>query len=189
MASRLPANRTDRLPARRTSLVRRVPDQTETAGPVLDQSLMRQVIESLWMPAELGEDEQLIRITSAIRQVEEIRPRDGLEGMLAAQMVATHNAAMECLRRANIQGQTSQGRDQNLRQAIRLLNLYTQQMAALNKHRGKGQQTVVVEHRMVGADCTGHLSAQGGPVRAIPAATLPDAAEPKGGRCSSTGEE
>src|SRR3954453_19069219 len=38
------------------------------------------------------------------------RPADPLEGMLAAQMVAVHDAAMSCLRRANVPGQTFEAR-------------------------------------------------------------------------------
>src|SRR4051812_47248380 len=38
--------------------------------------------------------------------VKGIGPRDVVEGMLAAQMVATHEAAMECLRRAALAEQT-----------------------------------------------------------------------------------
>jgi hypothetical protein len=34
----------------------------------------------------------------------------------------------------------------NLKHAAKLMALYTQQLAALDKHRGKGQQKVTVEH-------------------------------------------
>ena len=33
-----------------------------------------------------------------------------------------------------------------LKHAHKLMTLYTQQLATLNKHRGKGQQNVTVEH-------------------------------------------
>ena len=38
-----------------------------------------------------------------------IGPQDELEGMMAAQLLATHNAAMECYRRAMIAEQNSRG--------------------------------------------------------------------------------
>jgi hypothetical protein len=66
--------------------------------------------------------------------------------LLAAQMVATHSAAMECLCRAMLEEQTFEGRDQNLKHATKLLGLYTRQLEALDKHRGKGQQKITVEH-------------------------------------------
>jgi hypothetical protein len=36
-----------------------------------------------------------------------IEPQDEMEGMIAAQLIATHNATMECYRRAMIAEQTS----------------------------------------------------------------------------------
>lgn len=80
-----------------------------------------------------------------------IAPRNEMEGMLAAQMVSTHNAAMECLRRAMLEGQSFEGRDQNLKHAARLMGIYERQLAALDKHRGKGQQKITVEHVTVEA--------------------------------------
>src|SRR5215212_2483220 len=75
-----------------------------------------------------------------------IAPRDELEGMLVAQMMAAHHAAMECFRRAMIDQQTFEGRRENLNQANKLSRTYTMLLEALNRHRGKGQQKVTVEH-------------------------------------------
>ena len=66
--------------------------------------------------------------------------------MLAMQMVGTHNAALECLKRAALPNQTFEGRDMALKHAEKLMTLYTHQLSTLNKHRGKGQQKVTVEH-------------------------------------------
>src|SRR5687767_15968296 len=75
-----------------------------------------------------------------------IKPSDELEGMLAAQLVACHNASMECFRRAMIGEQSFEGRRENLNQANKLSRTYATLLEALNRHRGKGQQKVVVEH-------------------------------------------
>jgi hypothetical protein len=75
-----------------------------------------------------------------------IEPKDELEGMLAAQLLASHNAAMECYRRAMIAEQTFEGRKENLAQANKLSRTYVTLLEALNRHRGKGQQKVTVEH-------------------------------------------
>src|SRR4051794_41635303 len=75
-----------------------------------------------------------------------IRPKDEVEGMLAAQMVAAHSATMECYRRAMLKDQTFEGRKESLSQANKLSRTYTMQMDALSRHRGKGQQRVTVEH-------------------------------------------
>lgn len=75
-----------------------------------------------------------------------IAPRDELEGMMAAQLVAAHNAAMECHRRAMLPEQTYEGRKLALEQANKLSRTWATLVDALNKHRGKGQQKVTVEH-------------------------------------------
>lgn len=82
--------------------------------------------------------------------------------MLAIQMVATHNAAMECLRRAMIPAQSFEGRDQNLKHATKLLSIYSRQIEVLDKHRGKGQQKMIVEYVNVeagGQAVVGHVEA------------------------------
>ncbi len=71
--------------------------------------------------------------------------------MLAVQMVGTHNAVMDCLARAMIEEQTLVGRDLNLKHASKLLSIYSRQIEVLDKHRGKGQQKVTVEHVHVSA--------------------------------------
>lgn len=94
-----------------------------------------------------------------------IGPKDELEGMMAAQLIAAHNAAMECYRRAMIGEQTFEGRRDNLAQANKLSRTYTVLLDALNRHRGKGQQKVTVEHVHVhagGQAVVGMVQARGG---------------------------
>ncbi len=75
-----------------------------------------------------------------------IKPQDTLEGLLAVQMVATHNVGMEMLRRAMVPDQTFEGRNAAVNRATKLLRTFTAQMEALNRYRGKGQQKMMVEH-------------------------------------------
>jgi hypothetical protein len=42
--------------------------------------------------------------------------------------------------------QTYEGREQNLKHATKLMGLYERQVAALDKHRGRGQQNVTVKY-------------------------------------------
>jgi hypothetical protein len=77
-----------------------------------------------------------------------IGPRDAAEEMLAAQMVAVHEAAMECLRRAMLDGQSLEGRQANLGQAGKLTRSYAVLLEALDRHRGKGQPQVVRVERV-----------------------------------------
>src|SRR5205085_5901425 len=90
---------------------------------------------------------------------------DGLEGMMAAQLIAAHSAAMECYRRAMLGEQTFEGRRENLSQANKLSRTYAVLLDALNRHRGKGQQKVTVEHVHVhagGQAVVGVLETPGG---------------------------
>jgi hypothetical protein len=66
--------------------------------------------------------------------------------MMAAQLVAAHNAAMECYRRAMLPDQTPEGWRENLAQANKLSRSFATLLEALNRHRGKGQQKMTVEH-------------------------------------------
>lgn len=107
---------------------------------------VNEIARLLWLPEGLSDEDRNARMLLALELYESMAPQDGLEGMLAAQMVGTHHAALECLRRAALENQTYAGRDMALKHAQKLMTLYTQQIAALNKHRGKGQQKVTVEY-------------------------------------------
>lgn len=107
--------------------------------------LANQALQSLWLKNSSQEDRD--KQTSAIlAALAGIGPKDELEGMMAAQLIAAHNAAMECYRRAMIGEQTFEGRRENLAQASKLSRSYAALLEALNRHRGKGQQKVTVEH-------------------------------------------
>ena len=106
--------------------------------------LLNQAIHGLWLlPKDDIQEWQQRAIAAALVG---IGPRDELEGMMAAQLLAAHNAAMECYRRAMLKEQTFEGRRENLNQANRLSRTYAALLEALNRHRGKGQQKVTVEH-------------------------------------------
>jgi hypothetical protein len=107
--------------------------------------LVNQVSRSIWT-AHSDEDYKEKQLSSGLEAMVGLAPKDESEGMLAAQMVALHNAAMECFRRAMIKDQTHEGRQQNLSFANKLTRSYALAMEALDKHRGKGQQKVTVEH-------------------------------------------
>ncbi len=133
---------------------------------VSETALMQQKVDEigklLWMHQETPEATKHERLIRALELYESLEAGDGAEGMLALQMVGTHQAALECLKRAALPNQTLEGRDVALKHAQKLMTLYTQQLAALNKHRGKGQQKVTVEHVNVqagGQAIVGHVEA------------------------------
>ncbi len=123
--------------------VRKLLDIDEVA---ILQSRINEIANIIWRPEGLSKQEKDVTIARAIDHFNSLKPTDGAEGMLAEQMVGSHFAAMECLRRAALPNQTFDGRDMALKHAHKLMSLYAKQLETLNKHRGKGQQKVTVEH-------------------------------------------
>ena len=127
--------------------------------------LMEQTIRSIWY----GSDPKPERINT-LRQAAAtaligIAPKDEVEGMIAAQLLACHNATMECYRRAMLPGQTHVGWNDNLNHASKLSRTYATLLETLNRHRGKGQQKVTVEHVHVhqgGQAIVGNVETPGG---------------------------
>lgn len=110
-----------------------------------NNTLANQAVQALWVKnSNAGEQDR--QLSATVAALAGISPRDELEGMMAAQLIAAHNAAMECYRRAMIGEQTFEGRRENLSQANKLSRTWATLLDALNKHRGKGQQKVTVEH-------------------------------------------
>jgi hypothetical protein len=131
-------------------------------------TLANQAGQALWLKnsTPVERDKQLSATVAALMG---IAPKDELEGMMAAQLIAAHNAAMECYRRAMIGEQTFEGRRENLAQANKLSRTFTTLLEALNRHRGKGQQRVTVEHVHVhsgGQAVVGVVETHGGGERA-----------------------
>jgi hypothetical protein len=110
-----------------------------------NHTLADQAVQALWTKNSDAEtrDRQLSATVAALIG---IAPKDELEGMMAAQLIAAHNAAMECYRRAMLGEQTFEGRRENLAQANKLSRTFATLLEALNRHRGKGQQKMTVEH-------------------------------------------
>ena len=110
-----------------------------------NNTIANQTVQALWLK-HLSEDDQDRQLGATVAALQGISPRDELEGMMAAQLIAAHNASMECYRRAMIGEQSFEGRRENLNQANKLSRTWATLLDALNKHRGKGQQKVTVEH-------------------------------------------
>ena len=126
--------------------------------------LANQTLQALWLKNSDAETRDK-QVSATLAAMIGMRPKDELEGMMAAQLLAAHNAAMECYRRAMIGEQSFAGRSENLSQANKLSRTYTTLLEALNRHRGKGQQKVTVEHVHVhagGQAVVGTVEAQGG---------------------------
>src|SRR3981189_2142583 len=126
--------------------------------------IANQTVSALWLKNSDAEEIKRHR-HATVNALIGIAPNDELEGMVAAQLVACHNASMECYRRAMIGEQSFESRRENLSQANKLSRTYATLLEALNRHRGKGQQKVTVEHIHVhqgGQAIVGNVQSQGG---------------------------
>ena len=111
--------------------------------------IARQTTAALCANPESDEDRRA-KATAAVAALASVAPRSELEGMLAAQMVACHNAAMECFRRAAHPAVPEPARAENLAHAARLSRSYAALVEALDRRRGEGlPKTVTVEHRVI----------------------------------------
>jgi hypothetical protein len=136
---------------------------------VLNRGIMGQLMRTTWAGGVPRDDpdglilwECMIPSIAAAREFE---PKDTQEALLIAQMVATYNAAMECYRRAMLKEQSFEAWNAQLNQANKLVRSYATLQQTLDKHRGKGQQKVTVEHVHVyqgGQAVVGNVEAGGG---------------------------
>ena len=110
-----------------------------------NSTLANQTLKALWLEHSDPATQEK-QYSATVAALIGIGPKDELESMMAAQLIAAHNAAMECYRRAMIGEQSFEGRRENLAQANKLSRTYATVLEALNRHRGKGQQKVTVEH-------------------------------------------
>lgn len=142
--------RSEASPARKT-LDRLMCDAAGIPNPRAARMMVNQAANTVYRPAGRSAEEEKDASFDTLAQLLAFKPKDVLEGMLASQMVGTHNAAMECLRRAQLANQTPEGRDLNLKNGVKLMGLFTRQAEAFDKHRNRGQQRITVEHVTVNA--------------------------------------
>jgi len=91
----------------------------------------------------------------AVQQMASLRPKDAVESMLVQQMIALNCMMMKSSRLALLEGQTVAGWEMHVKHAARLSNAFANISAALDKHRGKGQQTIIVKHQQVNVESGG----------------------------------
>ena len=99
-----------------------------------NQRLANDVLGTLWIFENDKARDQ--KIDAAVAGLIGISPASELEGMLVAQLLATHYATMECYRRSMILNQTFEGRSEALKQAVKLSRTFAALLEALNRHRG-----------------------------------------------------
>lgn len=84
-------------------------------------------------------------LNAGLAAIDGLRPRDEIEAMLAVQMVATHETAMEMLTRAK-QAEYMLTLQECGSLAVKLMRTYTAQVDAVARRRRGGEQKVTVQH-------------------------------------------
>jgi hypothetical protein len=96
--------------------------------------------------ADLGDDKNNERrVNFMLSVVKGIQPRDHIEAMLAAQMAATHAAAMKLFRDL-ADAQDLQHRDSAERALNKLMRTFATLVDALKRYRAGSEPTVTVQH-------------------------------------------
>jgi hypothetical protein len=134
---------------------------TGTLNRSFGRSLITQAMETESVGEKTVEDHN--RTLAALHA---IQPQNGLEGMLAVQMVGMHNLSMTLMKMALLPNNL--GSQDITRGLIEMANkcarTFTAQIEALNRLRGNGQQKVIVEHVTVnqgGQAVVGNVSHNG----------------------------
>lgn len=78
--------------------------------------------------------------------IAELKPKTAYEGLLVSQMAVVYQNALECFRWADANKSQSKVYERIQNQGIKLMKLFNQQIATLDKHRRGGNQKVTVEH-------------------------------------------
>ena len=92
------------------------------------------------------------RSNAAVAGLANIKPADPIEGMIIGQMIAAHEAAFSLYARAWNPNQSFEVRSKYLMLADKAARTIAVLSEALDRHRGRGQQTMVVKHVTVNAD-------------------------------------
>src|SRR5215813_12664667 len=117
-----------------------------TANPRFAARLAYQVATCQWLPSEFATQQHAEQATSAIAALKELAPANAVEGMLATQMVAAHNASLDLLQRAMADSQPDRAVEERTRQYARLSEVFLKQLDRFVRQRGRQRQTIRIEH-------------------------------------------
>jgi hypothetical protein len=142
-----------------TSLPFRATDISGSQDQVFSECLGEQMLACLDLNRGLSDAERGRRATAALGAMREIGPRDGLEGVVAAQMVAAHSAGLGFLARAVREPRVRKS-EALTQQSARLMTLFLRQMEALERRRGRERQSLRIEHERRTEDGRTRLTAE-----------------------------
>lgn len=114
--------------------------------------------------AGMGQEVSTNQMNGVVAMVQGIGPKDETEAMLAAQMVAIHNATMSAARSLkNCENLPQQDSASNM--LTKLARTFTMQIETLKSYRSTGEQSIRVQHVTVndgGQAIVGNVQTRGG---------------------------
>jgi hypothetical protein len=114
-----------------------------------DREAMYGIVRQLVKASVNGDKPDEVNLGFMISTMKSIKPRDGVEAMLVAQMVSVHVMAMRCAYHlANADDVAQQ--DSAARAFGRLARTLPAQIEALNRYRSHGEPTITVQNVSVG---------------------------------------
>lgn len=128
---------------RDTDLARAI--MAETTGSI-NQAFSQVLLNQAMLASCSSKDKAEAMVNAVSAAMLDLAPRNTLEGMLSAQIVAVHNQSMECLRRASLEELSLELAIIYQNQAAKLMKTFIAQMEALKKYRTGGKQKITVEH-------------------------------------------
>jgi hypothetical protein len=139
-------------------------DMGRSRDPDFNHLILRETLATMWVP-DTANDGRVMRTRAGMAALRAFKPKDEIEGMLAAQAVALHLGAMECLRRAMIPDQPGEFQAKLRKDGVNLARGVADMLDALDRKRGKRPQVVRVERVVVnsgGQAVVGAVSAGAG---------------------------
>jgi hypothetical protein len=103
-----------------------------------NSTLANQILDCVWV-RDPDDASKTLQATAALTGAVGTNPKDELEGMLATQILAAHNATMECYRQATVAAAEGKNCSESLSQASKFSRTYATLLEVLNRHRGKVQ--------------------------------------------------
>ncbi len=119
---------------------------TGTGGDKAGLAILSSTMSAMPINAT-GDHASTIQVTQ--EALTSMKPNDIFEGMLCSKLLILHNHAMDYMSHASNPDAKLQTQEMYLNRAIKIMRLHNETQEALNKHRRKGEQKVVVVHQNV----------------------------------------
>jgi hypothetical protein len=116
-------------------------DAMGTGNVRFAEGLLHQIVNL----SRSGKELKASELNFLLATIQEIRPRDPTEALLATQMAAIHNATIVAARRLN-HTETIDQQDSCSNMLNKLARTFATQVEALKKYRATGEQSIRVQH-------------------------------------------